>query len=107
MSTVLGDLDFQVMDDTETVKYTSGTTTVSGITNCWHTPISRRETMTSNGAFTGQEEVWHMPVALLSVADPREGDFITDSAGVKWQVNELRKEVGGTDWRFVTTRGRA
>ena len=104
MSTVLGDTDYEVMDDTETVSYTQGTTTDSSVANAWHTPISRREMAASGGMYTGQEVVWHLPVALLSITDPREGDTITDASGIKWSVKEWRKEVGGTSWRLITVK---
>lgn len=63
-----------------------------------------RELSASNGAYTGADLVWLLPVAQLPTGtpNPKPGDRIPDASGTIWTVLEAALNALKSTWRLMT-----
>ena len=61
-----------------------------------------KELAASNGAYTGQDVVWHVPAVQLTVGPPKPRDTVIDSDNVSWTVLEVQWDTLKSRWRLIT-----
>ena len=97
--------DFALFDGLETVTLTPRNPTGAAVANV--KGLRRVQRQANIAASPGEmpseptDLVWHLWTASLGGAVPKNGDTLTDSAGVVWTILELHKTTLGTRYRAV------
>ena len=111
----LGPSDALMFDGGQQVQYTSvlpGGNTVLSVANAVGMGQTRREVAGEGGYFWVVEQEWWLAASALGTIVPKEGDYLTDDAGVVWYLQSDVEANGqglpgtGLMYRVVTRQAR-
>ena len=101
--------DYLIFDNREEITFISRRTTADSQGDQTDSQIQAlrraptfKELAASNGVYTSQDVVWHIPAVLLTVGPPKPRDTVTDLDGISWTVMEAAWNSLRSMWRLIT-----